>query len=324
MELNDGLVYAYIFDGNGRGSKITWENIDKCLPQKETIWIHLDYTGDEAKHWLQTKSKLGTLSNEILMAQDTRPRRITTKDGFLLILRGVNLNPASDPEDMIALRMSFEKNRIVTLCQRRVMAVKDIHEALESGIGPQNTADFIVMVIERLLNRIGDVIAEIDDQVDELEDAVHTADINELRSQLADIRRQNIRLRRHIAPQRDVLVRLQNEHPEWLSDRLGLRLREQSERMTRFVEDLDSARDRAGITQEELNNRLSEQINKAMYVLSIVTVIFLPLGLITGLLGINVGGIPGSEYKWAFLIVTLILIAIAFLLIRHFRRIKWL
>ena len=103
-----------------------------------------------------------------------------------------------------------------------------------------------------------------------------------------------------------------------------MHLRELLERTARFVEDLDSARDRAAITQEELNNRLSEQMNKAMYVLSIVAAIFLPLSLLTGLLGINVGGIPGAENKWAFLLVTFLLVLIALMLISLFRRIKWL
>jgi zinc transporter len=258
------------------------------------------------------------------MEQDTRPRFIPTKEGFLLILRGVNFNPGSDPEDMVALRMSFEENRIITMRQRRVMAINDIHEAIEAGSGPKNTVDFLTMVIDRIVDRMGDVVAEIDDLVDELEDTVLTAESYELRSQLARIRRQSIGMRRYIAPQRDVLARLQNERIEWLSDKVKLRLRELSERTARFVEDLDSARDRAAITQEELNSRLSEQMNKAMYVLSIVAAIFLPLGLLTGLLGINVGGIPGSENKWAFLIVTVFLIMIALLLVGLFRRIKWL
>ena len=96
------------------------------------------------------------------------------------------------------------------------------------------------------------------------------------------------------------------------------------ERTARFVEDIDSARERAVIAQEEINNRLSGQINKAIYILSIVTVIFLPLGLLTGLLGINVGGIPGAESKLAFPIVAFGIITIAVLLILWFKRIKWL
>ena len=279
---------------------------------------------EKAKQWLQNKSKLSTLSSDILMEDDTRPRLISTKEGFLLILRGVNCNPGSDPEDMVAVRMSFEENRIITMRHRKVMAINDIHEAIEAGTGPRSPVEFLLMVIDRIVDRIGDVVAEIDDQVDELEDTVLTAESYELRSKLSKIRRQSISLRRYLAPQRDVLARLQNERLEWFSDKVKSRLRELSERTTRFVEDLDSARDRAAITQEELNNRLSEQMNKAMYVLAIVAAIFLPLGLLTGLLGINVGGIPGAENSWAFLFVTLLLVLIALLLLGLFRRIKWL
>ena len=324
MDSNDGLIFGYILDGNGGGTAVEWQDIGDWRPEKGPLWLHLDYSNETVNQWLHTDSKLSPLSCEILIEEDTRPRFITTKEGFILILRVVNFNPGSNPEDMVALRMSFEENRIITIRQRRVMAVHDIHEAIDTGTGPKNQVGFLTMVIDRIVDRMGDVVAEIDDLVDELEDTVLTAESYELRSQLAKIRRQSIGLRRYIAPQRDVLARLQNERLEWLSDKVKSRLRELSERTARFIEDLDSARDRAAITQEELNNRLSEQMNKAMYVLSIVAAIFLPLGLLTGLLGINVGGIPGAENKWAFLMVTFFLVLIALVLIGLFRRIKWL
>ncbi len=324
MDSNDGLIFAYIIDGEGGGNAVDWQGISDWRPEKGLLWIHLDYSNEHVKQWLLTESKLNTLSCNILMEQDTRPRFITIQEGFLLILRGVNCNPGSDPDDMVALRMSFEENRIITIRHRRVMAINDIHEATEAGSGPKSAVGFLTMVIDRMVNRMGDVVAEIDDQVDELEDTVLTAESYELRSQLARIRRQIIGLRRYIAPQRDVLARLQNEPLEWLSDKVKLRLREMSERTARFVEDLDSARDRAAITQEELNSRLSEQMNKAMYTLSIVAAIFLPLSLLTGLLGINVGGIPGAENKWAFVMVLVMLIAAAAGLLVWFKKIKWL
>jgi zinc transporter len=109
-----------------------------------------------------------------------------------------------------------------------------------------------------------------------------------------------------------------------LNEASRVHVRELTERTSRFVEDIDSARDRAAITQEELNNRLSEQMNKAMYLLSIVAAIFLPLGLITGLLGINVGGIPGAENKLSFLIVPVFLVVLAVILVGLFKRVKWL
>jgi zinc transporter len=117
---------------------------------------------------------------------------------------------------------------------------------------------------------------------------------------------------------------LQNERISWLGDIDKVHIREIAERTARFIDDLDSARDRAAITQEELNNHLSEQMNKTMYILSIVAAIFLPLGLITGLLGINVGGIPGTENKFAFAYVTAFLVVFAFALVLVFKRKRWI
>jgi zinc transporter len=103
-----------------------------------------------------------------------------------------------------------------------------------------------------------------------------------------------------------------------------MRLRENADRMTRFVEDLDLVRERAVVVQEELVSRLSEKMDRTMYVLSIVAAIFLPLGFLTGLLGINVGGIPGADYKGSFLIFSVILICIVAFQVWFFRRKKWM
>jgi zinc transporter len=74
------------------------------------------------------------------------------------------------------------------------------------------------------------------------------------------------------------------------------------------------------VVQEELQNLLAERMNRTMYVLSLVTVVFLPLGLLTGLLGINVGGIPGTENDRAFTVVTVALVLLALVQLWFFRR----
>jgi hypothetical protein len=96
------------------------------------------------------------------------------------------------------------------------------------------------------------------------------------------------------------------------------------DRLIRYIEDLDSVRDRAAVTQEELVNRLSEQVNTRMYVLSLVAAVFLPLGFLAGLLGIDVGGIPGAENQSAFLIFILLLILVFILQVVIFKRRSWL
>jgi zinc transporter len=324
MNEKDALVFAYLLDGKGGGSALDWEAIDSWGPDHGLLWIHLDLKVHQTRAWLENKSGLSRITMEALLDQGTRPRNVDSEDGLLLILRGVNCNPGNDPEDMVAIRMLFTKHRIITTRYRRVMAIQDVDKAIEVNKGPRSAADFLVMVAERIADRMGDIITELDDSVDELEDMVLAAETHALRSKLSELRRKAIGLRRYIAPQRDVIFRLIQERAPLLDDGHRARLREVAERTARFVEDVDAARDRASITQEELNNKLSEQMNTAMYTLSIVAAIFLPLGLLTGLLGINVGGIPGAEYKWAFALVVAILIAVAVGLLVWFRKIKWL
>ena len=323
MNAKSGLVFSYILN-KGAGQPIDWRQADQWGPEQGLLWLHLDYAEQGARKWLVEKSGIDPVSCEALLAEETRPRIVAAADALLLILRGVNCNPGADPEDMVSIRFWFERDRIISMRHRKVMAIDDINKSIEAGKGPDSAGDFLVTVSTRLIDRMGNVVGKIDDGVDELEDLVLTKESYELRPKLANLRRQTISLRRYIAPQRDVLARLQTEKLSWLDDVDRVRIRENAERTARFIDDLDSARDRAAITQEELNNRLTEQMNKTMYLLSIVAAIFLPLGLVTGLLGINVGGIPGTDNKFAFAIVSVALVAFAFVQYLVFKRKRWI
>lgn len=324
MDNNTGLIFALSLDGQGGGKEIDWNAIKTWSQEKNVLWVHLDYTENDTKNWLYDDSGIDPVILAALTAEETRPRSLVHKDGMLIILRGVNLNPDTDPNDMVSIRCWIEQNRLVTLRHRRIMAVDDIRKAVIAGNGPTGPGDFLENLADRLAFRMGTVISDVDDTVDELENEVLTEQSYELRQKIASIRRTAISMRRYLAPQRDVMARLHNEKVKWLSEMDRMRLREIADITTRYVEDLDAVRDRATVIQEELNNRLSEQMNKTMYVLSIVTGIFLPLGLLTGLLGINVGGIPGTENPWAFAVFCLILVGVAGGQIWLFKRKRWM
>jgi zinc transporter len=327
MAQTQGVAFAYLLDGKGGGQLVGGKGAGDIAPgaaAEGVLWLNLDHLAPATRQWLEEESGVDPVVCEALLANETRPRSVATRDGLLVILRGVNLNPGSDPEDMVSVRMWIEERRIITLRHRPTRAMQEIHEALEAGDGPATAGDFLVEIADRLLTLMGPVLAELDDQVDGLEDQILTAESFALRAKIGGLRRDAIALRRYLAPQRDTMARLQGEKVSWLSDLHRVYLRELGDRVTRYVEDLDSARDRAAVAQEELNSRLAEQMNKTVYVLSIVAAIFLPLGLLTGLLGINVGGIPGTDNPWAFTIVCALLLATALVQAWIFRRIKWI
>ena len=321
---NDGLVIAYILDGKGGGRKISWDEIAVWKPDRGILWMHMNYSFPDVQKWLYEESGLEEVISDALTEEDSRPRCTPFQEGLLLGLRGVNLNPGADPEDMVGVRIWFENNRIISTRKRKILSISDIQASLEQGIGPESIGDFLVQVTGRLMERMRQVIDGLEDSVADLEDQVLTAESHQLRTQLAAQRRQAISLRRYLSPQREALSRLLTEKIPWLDEIDRIRLREVSDSLVRYIEDLDEARDRAAVTQEELVNRLSEQMNNKMYLLSIVAAIFLPLGFLTGLLGINVGGIPGAENRLGFTVFVLLLAIVVGFQIWFFKKKKWL
>jgi zinc transporter len=321
---NDGLIMAYILDGAGGGRKIGWEEIKSWQPELGILWVHLNYSDPDAQAWISEQSGLDGVISDALTEEDSRPRCTLFKDGLLLGLRGVNMNPGYDPEDMVGVRIWFENNRIISTRKRRILSISDIQAAIEQGNGPESMGEFLVQITGRIMDRMRHVIDDLEDAVADVEDQVLTTESRQLRSQLANLRRQAISLRRYLSPQREALSRLLSEKISWLDESARIRMREVSDQLARYLEDLDEARDRAAVTQEELVNRLSEQLNNKMYLLSIVAAIFLPLGFLTGLLGINVGGIPGADSKLGFSVFLLLLLVVVIFQFWLFKKKKWL
>lgn len=324
MTNGDGLICAYILDGKGGGHEVDWSAVKAWSPEQGILWVHLVRDADDARHWLQHDSGLLPIQTDALLEEETRPRSLALPDGLLVILRGVNLNPGADAEDMVGLRIWAESNRIITARKPRLMAIQDIRETLDSGRGPSTVGTFLAAIAIKMTARMSPVIADLEDRVDGLEDELLTTGSRQSRLQLQDIRRQAIRFRRYLYPQKDALAHVIAEDFDWFDRAAKSRFREALDRTLRFVEDLDEVRDRAAVVQDELMNRLAERMNRTMYALTVVAAVMLPLSFVTGLLGINVGGIPGGEVKWAFWGVCGLLAVLAAVQIWAFRKLKWI
>lgn len=316
--------FVSVFDGAGGARRAPVEGGD--LPPDAVVWAHLERDSAAARRWLAEDSGVSPLVRQALTAEETRPRCTPLDGGLLLILRGVNLNPDSDPEDMVSIRIWTDGRKILTVWLRRLLAVSDIDDLLAEGRGPKNVGEFLTQFSDRLAVRMEPVIAEIDDRIDALEDEVLDRHDPEMRERLAVVRRQAILLRRYFAPQREALVRLASEQEAapWLTARERHLLREVADRITRYVEDLDAGRERASVVHDQFANHLSDEMNRGMYILSVIAAIFLPLGFLTGLLGINVAGMPGADTPWAFAAVCAILAVIAGLELWLLRHLKWI
>lgn len=319
-----GLIVAFLFDGQGGGRELTFEEVKRWRPDQGILWAHFDYSHEASQQWILSSSGLPEVCTSALLREETRPRVVAVDDGLLLALRGVNLNPNSSPEDMVSVRMYVDAHRIISSRNRRLLTTDDIVAALRAGSGPKDSADFLSFFVGGLTHRIETIVDRQEEYADELEERMLSDDQQVTRSGLAAVRGECIVLRRYLNPQREAMRSLFAQKVSWLSDRKLIELREIGDHLIRLIENLDATRDRAAVIHEELVSQMSEQLNSRMYVLSIVSVVFMPLGFLTGLLGVNLAGIPGADYPKAFFVFVISLAVISLAIVVALRRFKWL
>jgi len=318
------FLHCWRLNGHGGAGPVDPESVSLETSGQEALWVHLDVNDEASQSWLRDESGLEPVIVDVLLADETRPRSLSTDRGLLVVLRGVNTNPGADPEDMVSVRVWIEKNRIISTRRRRLLSIIDIQELLKEGIGPKSPGSFLSSLVTKLADRVGDFIDDIEERVGEAEAVMATQDQTQFRQMVSTLRHQIATVRRFLAPQRDALDRLYRQPGDWLMEADIRELRDEADRITRYLEDLDLARERTMVLREEFLGQLAQEQNSRMYVLSVVAAIFLPLTFVTGLLGMNVGGLPGLESPWGFTGSIVIMVLAAVGLAMFFRSKKWL
>ncbi len=260
---------------------------------------------------------------ESLTEIETRPSATAICGGLLVSLRGINFSQTGSPEDMVSVRAFVWPNGAISARHRKVFSVQDIASDIESGNGPSSAYDWLTTLISLLTDNMSGTLNRLDEEVSELEELSTDVNNSELRVQISSLRRKIISIKRYLAPQREALNYLLNNRLSPLSEEQKLSVRVSYEHTARYLEELDALKERAVVVQEELSNLAAEVMNNRMYVLSIVAAIFLPLGFFTGLLGVNVGGIPGVEHPFAFAIVCIVMVLVVAVQVWLFRKNHW-
>jgi zinc transporter len=297
MEDSKAFLYSYRLGADGTAAPASPM---AGLGNSGLAWVHIDGRHPDARRYLKDVLSLDPLAVKSLLAEETRPRLDIVESDTLLILRGIHFNPGPEPEDLVSVRLWICERRVITVSRRKARAIEDLHERVSHGKGPSTAGRFVALLVSVLHDGIDPAISALEDSIYDLEERSIEHPEADLRGALAEVRKQAILFRRHIAPQRDVIHRLDVARLEWMSEDDRWQVQDNHDRAQRFVEDLDAIRERAQIVQDELTTALTARLNRNIYILSVITAVFMPLTFVTGLLGSNVHGIPYAESPHAF------------------------
>lgn len=304
-----GVGAVLVFDGEGGMKRYEPSDTLPVVPSRGFKLVIGNSKAPEFKLWL--REELGEFNSGLLTSPTSRARCTVMDDRALVILRVVR--PGAAPHDVGRqfLTVWIEHGRVIIASELNILDFMGLSKLEQLAHAPISPADLIARLALRATDRLEPLIEMLGDRLDEVEETLITHRTEKAQDNLEHLRRTLINFRRLVWPQRDALTTLEIEDLSFFSDRDRLRLRDAAMRTARIGDELQALSERAVLVHEEIIDDRAEQMNRTMLLLAAVTVVFSPLTLISGMLGMNVSGIPLAEYGGAFWIVCGALIALA-------------
>lgn len=265
------------------------------------VWLHVEGIGHQAAPGaaMSLPGYVPAMAANALVASETRPRCDEVDEAALINLRGTAADVMQDSDGLVSIRVWVEGQRVTSVSRHRLAALPKVEAAMRAG-RLIDGGDFVAVLAHAISTELDPQVASLGDELDDCEGMLDDGNIYALRRKIARIRSQAIVLRRFVAPDRDALGAMAQLEFDWISKDDRLHLREAADRFARMAEELEAVRERAALLHEQLTDLRAEMIDQRSLAIAVTAFIFLPLTFVTGLLGMNVDGIPFATSPWAF------------------------
>jgi zinc transporter len=310
---SSGLICGYLFTPDLPGLSIDvsgakdWLEASGGTRAGEFIWLHFSLSNVNSNRWLGENLQLPDEFFET-MREGTGATHIEQADDCLIaVINDVVYEFAYEPSQTATLWMCVGRNFVVTVRLHPLRSVDRLQRSVRAG----DQIASPVFLLAHLLRDQADVLQQISrhatKQIDQIEDRLLTGATDVRRITLGALRRLFVHLRRLLAPEPGALFRLLNRPPAWLDEDDVQELRAATEEATVVLGDLSTLQERTKLLQEEMSALTNERTNRSLYLLTTVTVLALPINIVAGMLGMNVGGVPLAENHYGFWIMAAII-----------------
>jgi magnesium transporter len=253
--------------------------------------------------------------------------KVEPYDGYLyLVLHGINLKKTKSHFETRDVDFFLGRNYLVTVHDGESRSIAHLRSLCQEHkrILSEGPVALLHRIVDLMVDNYRPAIDEMEDRLGKLEEQAFTGQ-NQIVRQVLKLKRELGTLRRVIMPQRDAIGRLARREFAAISDEMAYRFRDVYDHMARYAEEAILFQDRVtGILEVNLAT-VSNRLNMIMKVLTVMSTIFLPLTVLTGMWGMNIalprfpGGDP-AQFWW----LVGIMAAVAMAMLAFFRRNDWI
>jgi zinc transporter len=323
-----GLICGYLFTSRHAGKALhttdvlQYLNQTQRLEQSHFLWLHFNLANASTEKWLRENSQSPEEFYESLH-QGSRSTRIEHADQHLIaVINDVLHDFTFDPSEIATLWLNVGRDIMISARRKPLKSVDHLRNAVNAGEIFLSPMELLTHLLRDQADVLTGIVRDATTKIDEVEDHLLAEKLSRKRANLGELRRLLVRLQRLLAPEPAALFRLLQKPPAWMADSDVHELRQSTEEFSVVLSDMASLQERIKLLQEEIAAHVGEENSRSLFVLTIVTVLALPINITTGLMGMNVGGIPWGQNDFGFWIVVALVGLITVIgawIARHFK-----
>ena len=292
---------------------------DNTCPDGVT-WFDINIADNADHEWLMAWQEISEQTRTALLEPVRFSHYEQVPDGTLLSMRTLRPGAEDDLTDLGDLKLLIGPTTAITLRSGKVAAVDQLRQNLSSNKSLVTAVDLLGFMVTGMTNRMEPVISDLTQDIDDVEDAMLDGGLIPPQQTLSEFQRRIVRTRRQVNYTQQVLDPMTTDPTLALDADDRETLVRASKHVTRYLQRLDECRTRVQTLGDQIEAQRSEIMTLSSLNLTIVATVFLPLTFITGLLGMNVAGIPDQHNPYGFWLVTglsVIISMLAWLLLRR-------
>jgi zinc transporter len=290
-EILPGLVFALRFQADGTVEELA---VDQPIAHRAEgwLWLHFNLADGRACQFLRSTRYFPMPVRELLVSADEHQQLQANEDCLYGIVADLVCGLHGATEEIGFFHFAMTETLLVSGRRHMLSAVEATRKELRKGRKIPTPAGLLDALLEHVADAVDRHAEDLAGKLDHIEERILADDMSEGRQLLGRIRRITVRLHRQLSILRSLMQRFELDRGHVCK----LALRPATARLSQRLDWLDTEivalRDRAHLLQEEVAIKTAEQTNRNLHVLAVVTTLLLPATLITGLFGMNVGGLP--------------------------------
>jgi len=256
-----------------------------------------------------------------------RPKFEEYSEGNFIILKALSFDRATKKVSKEHIALYFTKSFLVTFQETESDVFQGVRSRINTGSGRirERGTDYLAFaLIDEIVDNYFDVLDNVEEVVEELEDCISNSVELNRKGDIHSLKKELLVLRKAISPLREAIGRFYKTESPIIDEGSRIYLRDLYEHTIQIMDTVESYRDVLNGLQDLLITEVSFKMNKIMQLLTLISVIFIPLTFLAGIYGMNFDNIPELHHQYGYQILLAIMLLIAIVLLILFRRKRWL